>query len=288
MGLLRSCFARTQTWLQAGKYLNALVSELPSRNSWSAAEHAGDRSPDRSQRLLNRASWDERAAMSLVRKYAAAGLDDAARRSRRRRMTAGVLDETGHEKQGSSTAGVKRQYMGCAGRVANGVNTVHLSYVREKTGHALVGARQWIPAEDIKDPVKSLVAGLPLDLRFRSKGGLAVDILGDAYADGLAFDFVCGDEVYGNCTELREQPAIPRSRPRARTRRGRRRLDDANQRRHHHLRPAHPRHASAQLQPRPRTPGKRPPQRHLAPPTRDHPPELGNHSQTRPAILISA
>ena len=204
MGLLRSCFARTQTWLQAGKYLNALVSDLPSRNGWSAAEHAGDRSPDRSQRLLNRASWDERAAMSLVRKYAAAGLDDAARRSRRRRMTAGVLDETGHEKQGSSTAGVKRQYMDCAGRVANGVNTVHLSYVREKTGHALAGARQWIPAEDIKDPVKSLVAGLPLDLRFRSKGELAVDILGDAYADGLAFDFVCGDEVYGNCTDLRE------------------------------------------------------------------------------------
>jgi SRSO17 transposase len=204
LGLLRSCFARTQTWLQAGKYLNALVSELPSRNGWSAAEHAGNRSPDRSQRLLNRASWDEQAAMSLVRKYAAAGLDDAARRSRRRRMTAGVLDETGHEKQGSSTAGVKRQYMGCAGRVANGVNTVHLSYVREKTGHALAGARQWIPAEDIKDPVKSLVAGLPLDLRFRSKGGLAVDILGDAYADGLAFDFVCGDEVYGNCTDLRE------------------------------------------------------------------------------------
>jgi SRSO17 transposase len=204
LGLLRSCFARTQTWLQAGKYLNALVSELPSRNGWSAAEHAGDRSPDRSQRLLNRASWDERAAMSLVRKYAAAGLDDAARRSRRRRMTAGVLDETGHEKQGSSTAGVKRQYMGCAGRVANGVNTVHLSYVREKTGHALAGARQWIPAEDIKDPVKSLVAGLPLDLRFRSKGGLAADILGDAYADGLAFGFVCGDEVYGNCTDLRE------------------------------------------------------------------------------------
>ena len=45
--------------------------------------------------------------------------------------------------------------MGCAGRVANGINTVHLSYVREKTGHALAGARQWIPAEDIKDPVKS-------------------------------------------------------------------------------------------------------------------------------------
>jgi SRSO17 transposase len=93
--------------------------------------------------------------------------------------------------------------MGCAGRVANGINTVHLSYVREKTGHALAGARQWIPAEDIKDPVKSLVTGLPLDLRSRTKGQLAIDILDDAYADGLAFDFICGDEVYGSCTELR-------------------------------------------------------------------------------------
>jgi hypothetical protein len=54
--------------------------------------------------------------------------------------------------------------MGCAGRVANGTSTVHLSYVREKTGHALIGARQWIPAGDIADPVKSLVTGLPPDL----------------------------------------------------------------------------------------------------------------------------
>ena len=41
-------------------------------------------------------------------------------------------------------------HLGCAGRVANGINTVHLSYVREKTGHALIGARQWIPAEQIE------------------------------------------------------------------------------------------------------------------------------------------
>ena len=184
--------------------MSALASELPSRNGWSVAEHAGDRTPDRSQRLLSRASWDEQAAMSQVRNYAAAGLDEAARRSRRQRMAVGALDETGQEKQGSATAGVKRQYMGCAGRVANGINTVHLSYVREATGHALIGARQWVPAEDIADPVKSLVTGLPLDLRFRTKGQLGIDILEDAYGDGLAFDFVCGDEVYGSCTELRQ------------------------------------------------------------------------------------
>ena len=205
LGTLRSCFVRTGPWLQAGKYVAALVSELPERNGWTIAQHAGDRSPDRTQRLLNRAAWDAFAAMSEIRRFAVAGLEEAARRGGRRGgLVIGAIDETGQEKAGEATAGVKRQYLGCAGRVANGINTVHLSYVREKTGHALAGARQWIPAEHIEDPVKSLVMGLPLDLRFRTKGQLAIDICTDAYADGLTFDFVCGDEVYGSCTQLRQ------------------------------------------------------------------------------------
>ena len=202
LGLLRPCFARTEPWLQAGKYVSALVSELPRVNGWSIARRGGDRTPDRTQRLLNHASWDTSAAMSVVRRFAAQGLDAAARR--RGGMVIGAIDETGQEKAGAGTAGVKRQYLGCAGRVANGINTVHLAYVREKAGHALIGARQWIPREQIEDPVKSLVMGLPLDLEFRTKGQLAIDICAAAYTDGIAFDFTCGDEVYGSCTQLRE------------------------------------------------------------------------------------
>jgi SRSO17 transposase len=205
LDLVKSCFVRTGTWLQAGKYVSALVSEMPRRNGWTIAQHAGDRTPDRTQRLLNRAAWDTFAAMSQVRRFAAAGLDEAARRNRRQGgMVIGAIDETGQEKAGEATAGVKRQYMGCAGRVANGINTVHLSYVRARTGHALIGARQWIPQEHIEDAVRSLAMGLPMDLEFRTKGQLAIDICTDAYADGLAFDFACGDEVYGGCTQLRE------------------------------------------------------------------------------------
>ena len=80
---------------------------------------------------------------------------------------------------------------------------MHLSYVREGAGHALIGARQQIPAEHIDDPVRSLVMGLPPDLQFRTKGQLAIDISTDAAADGIRPDFYCGDEVYGNCTQLR-------------------------------------------------------------------------------------
>jgi SRSO17 transposase len=101
-------------------------------------------------------------------------------------------------------AGVKRQYLGCVGKVANGINTVHLSYVREGAGHALTGAREWIPAGHLKDPAASAVMGLPEDLAFRTKGQLAIDIFTEAFADGVRLDFVCGDEVYGSCTELRE------------------------------------------------------------------------------------
>jgi SRSO17 transposase len=202
--LLRPCFARTQSWLQAGKYVSALAGELPRVNGWSIARHAGDHTPDKTQRLLNHAVWDTAAGMSVVRRFAVAGLEQAARRRRRGGMRVGAVDETGQEKAGSATAGVKRQYMGCAGRVANGINTVHLCYVREGTGHALIGAAQWIPREHLADPVKSLVTGLPPDLEFRTKGQLAIDIFTAAYADGIGFDFACGDEVYGSCTQLRE------------------------------------------------------------------------------------
>lgn len=203
MNRLRGCFTRTQTWLQAGKYVSALAGGLESVNGWAIAEECGDRSPDATQRLLNRASWDDAAVMSQVRVHAAEQLDREAERSRRRRMAVAALDETGQEKHGTATAGVKRQYMGCAGRVANGINTVHLSYVREKTGHVLAGAAQWIPREHLEDPEKAQAAGLPGNLGFRTKGQLAIEILKDARRDGLSFDFAAGDEVYGNCTELR-------------------------------------------------------------------------------------
>jgi hypothetical protein len=158
----------------------------------------------KTQRLLSLAVWDTVAAMGVVRRFAVAGLDEAAGKTGRRRgLAVGALDETGQVKACGLTAGVKRQYLGCVGKVANGINTVHLAYVREGTGHALVGAREWIPAEHLGDPVKSAAMGLPDGLVFRTKGQLAIDILAEALADGVQLDFVCGDEVYGACTQLR-------------------------------------------------------------------------------------
>lgn len=206
LGLLRPLFKRAEVFVQAGKYLAALVSDLPERNGWAIARFAGDRTPDKTQRLLNHAAWDAFAAMSTVRRFGADGLEAAARRhgQRKGRLKILAFDETGQEKAGAATAGVKRQYMGCAGRVANGVNTVHAAWIREGTGHVLAGFRQWIPQEHLADPVTSLVTALPLDLRFKTKGELAIEVFDEAAADGLRPDFACGDEVYGSSAKLRE------------------------------------------------------------------------------------
>ena len=197
---VRGCFVRVEPWIQAGKYVRACLSDLGRRNGWSIAEWAGDATPDKTQRLLNHACWDALAVMSVIRRFVIDGLDGAGGACG---LRIGVLDETGQEKAGAATAGVKRQYMGCAGRVANGINTVHLSYVRQHRGHGLVGFRQWIPREQIEDPGTRERMGLPGELVFATKGELAVQILTDARADGMVTDFVCGDEVYGSCPALR-------------------------------------------------------------------------------------
>ena len=119
LGLLQPCFARVEPWPQAGKYIGAVASDLPRRNGWTIAQQAGDRAPQRTQRLLNRAAWDTFAAMGVVGAFAAAGLEEAARGcGRGRGLRVGAIDETSQVKQGSATAGVKRHYLGCVGKVA--------------------------------------------------------------------------------------------------------------------------------------------------------------------------
>ena len=59
-----------------------------------------DRAPQRTQRLLGRAVWDPFAAMGVVRGFAVAGLEEAARRfGRRRGLRVGAIDETSQVKQ---------------------------------------------------------------------------------------------------------------------------------------------------------------------------------------------
>ena len=193
-------FSRIETRLQAKEYILACASEMPKLNGWTISEFIGDRTPDKTQRLLANAKWDDDGFLQEIRRYVAGKLDAI---KRRRTMRIFALDESGQEKGGDGTAGVKRQYMGCAGRVANGINVVYIAYARQKVGHALIGARQWIPEEQIGDPAKSARMGLPAELSFETKGQIATGLVRHAHSDGIAADFIAGDEVYGASPDLR-------------------------------------------------------------------------------------
>ena len=122
------------------------MSDLPRKNGWTLAEAAGDRSPDKMQRLLNHASWQAGAAMGIVRDFVVEHLAVPDGAGPHGVSAVAVLDETGQEKKGDHTAGVKRQYVGCAGQVANAINVVYCTYATPR-GHAHVGARLYLPKE---------------------------------------------------------------------------------------------------------------------------------------------
>jgi SRSO17 transposase len=200
LGRLRRHFRRIEPFLKCRDYVLACASDLSKVNGWTVAEYIGDRSPDKVQRLLSKAAWDEDQVLGEIRRYVVEKLDAVAGD---RSMRILAIDESGQEKTGSGTAGVKRQYMGCAGRVANGINTVYMTYARQRTGHALIGARQWIPKEQINNPAAASGMGLPEDLPFQTKGQIAASLVRDAHSDGISADFVTGDEVYGASPDLR-------------------------------------------------------------------------------------
>ena len=92
--------------------------------------------------------------------------------------------------------------MGCAGRVANGVNTVYCSYATAG-GHALVGARIYVPEDQPTDPDRRAAPGIGTGVEFKTKPQLAQDLLTDMIADATIPPWIAGDEVYGRSGKLR-------------------------------------------------------------------------------------
>jgi SRSO17 transposase len=167
---------------------------VPRKNCWALAEQAGDATPDKMQRLLERA-WDASEAMAAVRAFAVARLGDPA-------DAVLVLDESGQEKAGEHTAGVARQYLGCAGRVANGINVVYASYAAV-AGHTVISARLYVPRGWADDGQRRRAAGIPGGLEFKTKPQLAAEMIKQLITEERCPPWVTGDEVYGRDAKLR-------------------------------------------------------------------------------------
>jgi SRSO17 transposase len=177
-------------------FVRGLLADLPRKNCWTIAEHAGDASPDGMQHLLARAVWDHNGVRDDVRDYLVEHLGEES--------AVLVIDETGDLKKGTATAGVQRQYTGTAGRIENAQVAVFLVYASGR-GHGLVDRELYLPQGWIDDPGRCRAAGIPDQVGFATKPALAARMLGRALDAGIPAAWVTGDEVYGACPGLRAE-----------------------------------------------------------------------------------
>ena len=74
--LVAGRFSRVEPRRRARAFVLGLLAELPRKNCWTIAEHAGDRTPDGMQHLLSRARWDADGVRDDVRSYVVEQLGD--------------------------------------------------------------------------------------------------------------------------------------------------------------------------------------------------------------------
>ncbi len=194
LGRVAGRFHRVEPRRRARAFVVGLLAELPRKNCWTIAEHAGDATPDGMQHLLGRAVWDHDGVRDDVRDYLVEQLGDP--------EAVLVVDETGDLKKGVMTVGVQRQYTGTAGRVENAQVAVYLVYATD-AGHAVIDRELYVPKRWIADPDRCQAAGIPAQVGFATKPALATRMLGRALDAGVPAAWVAGDEVYGNDPALR-------------------------------------------------------------------------------------
>jgi SRSO17 transposase len=194
MGRVAGRFARVELRRRAKAFVRGLLSDLPRKNCWTLAEHAGDASPDGMQHLLARAVWDADGVRDDVRGLLIEHLGDP--------DAVLVVDETGDLKKGSHTVGVQRQYTGTAGKVDNAQVAVYLTYATD-TGHGVIDRELYLPQGWTDDPARLQAAGIPDQVGFATKPELARRMLERALDAGVPAGWVTGDEVYGNSPRLR-------------------------------------------------------------------------------------
>ena len=112
-----------------------------------------------------------------------------------------MIDETSCRKWGDHTPGVQRQYLGCVGKIDNGIVTVHLGVTRGRF-QVLLDADLYLPQSWAADRGRCRAAGIPDTVRHRPKWRLAVDQFVRLSEQGVSFDWLVFDEGYGAAVPL--------------------------------------------------------------------------------------
>jgi SRSO17 transposase len=185
------CFAQDRTGMHLREYLLGLLTDLPRKSIEPIALAAGV-SVRTLQAFLAHFRWDHALAHDLIQRIVAQ--EHAAPEA------IGVIDASGHAKQGDKTPGVQRQYCGETGKIDNCVVGQHLLYTDNHPGNpfcCMLASDLFLPQDWSADRDRCREAGIPDTLVHRPKWQIALEQLRGTIANGVRFAWVTFDEDYG-------------------------------------------------------------------------------------------
>jgi SRSO17 transposase len=187
------CCVYRPTFAHLGTYVRGLLSDLPRKSAEPIALRAG--TAVRSlQEFLKDHAWDFKAVRDRLTQHALEQLASAG--DPQGLGTVGVIDETSAAKQGDKTPGVQRQYLGCLGKVENGIVTVHLALAKGRY-KSLIDFELFLPQSWSDDRARCRKAGIPDGMVHRPKSQIALEQVDRATGNGVALDWLTFDEGYG-------------------------------------------------------------------------------------------
>jgi SRSO17 transposase len=182
-------FGREENHQHAKRFVQGLLGGQERRNAENIAEAIEGGVVRTMQKFITQGIWEDGIVLRELRAHVAETLGDE-------RGTINI-DETGFPKKGKKSVGVKRQYSGTLGRVDNCQIGVFANYYSTK-GHTFIDRKIYLPEEWCQDRQRREEAGVPENVVFRTKPELGLETIRTAVNEGIPFQWVGGDTVYGD------------------------------------------------------------------------------------------
>ncbi|MGH8679400.1 MAG: IS701 family transposase [Burkholderiales bacterium] len=139
--------------------------------------------------FVAKADWSDEEMLRRVSQWVVARMDSSAR-------AFWIVDDTGFAKKGEHSVGVARQYCGQLGKQDNCQVAVSVSLATE-TASLPVAYRLYLPKQWAGDRARRRKAGVPPQVRFVTKGQIALAQLEGLLAAGAPRHCVLADAAYG-------------------------------------------------------------------------------------------
>lgn len=186
-----SCFTRQAQRDGASQYLDALFNDSERKSMQAMHGRLSDPgSYEALQHFITDSPWETEPMWARLRALVP--------------VRAGVLalDDTSFPKQGTHSVGVKRQYCGALGKIANCQVAVSTVLLDDQLAWPLT-FELYLPQEWDTDAARRTKAGIPASIRFREKWRIALAHIRRVLKADFQLTAVLADADYGSITAFR-------------------------------------------------------------------------------------